>query len=197
MIMKVVAIITIILGGLVSLGNWGTLYQSWRTKHFVSSVPLVGAILLCLGLLYFDITRPYAWLGLIADYGTIVFICSIPFLAKQFWGTSTFNLAREYIGNSNDKSFRLKLFKKGIFTIESKVDMKKIDINYGACIGFGLTGKWHESNNIITLTDYADNRMVILKKKDDKYLSEETNYPKDKKNPYDCLDAIEFKVIKG
>jgi hypothetical protein len=40
--MVIIAYVLIALGGLMSLLNWSTVVASWRSKRFVSAVPLVG-----------------------------------------------------------------------------------------------------------------------------------------------------------
>ena len=81
----------IVLGSAVSLLNWFTLVVSLRGDRFVSVVPLIGALLLGRGLGLVPQTPPFAWLAVIADYGTLVLIISLPRLAYSFWSTSRFN----------------------------------------------------------------------------------------------------------
>ena len=193
--MEYIGIIAIIIGGLISLANWGCLYRSWKTKRHISSVPLVGAILLIFGLFQFEGTRPYAWIGIVVDYGTLVFICSIPFLIREFWSTSRVNLIREYDGSSSTTHHNLKLYKNGVFVIESKVDPPRPANEYGALIGsFGFQGKWTETGNSINLSDYAEDRTLNLQESNGKLISRETNYPDDKEHQYDSLEDIEFRL---
>jgi hypothetical protein len=191
--MKYIGIISIILGGLISLANWVCLYRSWKTKRHISSAPLIGAILLVFGLFKFEVTRPYAWIGIFVDYGTLVLICSIPVLIKEFWSTSRANLIREYDGFSSTTHHNLKLYKNGVFVIESKVDPPVPANEYGALIGsFGFQGKWTEIGNSINLREYAEDRTLDLQETNGKLISRETNYPDGKEHQYDSLEGIEF-----
>jgi hypothetical protein len=191
--MKFLAIIAIGLGGYISLMNWVILYQSWRTKKFVSAVPIFGALFLGLGLAYFEKTRYYAFLSVIADYGTLIFIISIPSLIKMFWDVSRFNLIRTFAGNTKYTKYELKLYKKGIFVIRAEVEPPQIAEEHGAKIGeFGLQGKWEEKDNVIQLTEYYKDRSLTLIKTDNKYITKEINYPQDNMYKYDMLDGIEF-----
>ena len=93
-LIKYKGLVLLILGGWICLVNWMCLYKSWKTKRFHSVVPLVGAILLALGLTSFDRTAPYAWLSPLADYGTIAFLLAIPRLTKEAWNTSRFPISK-------------------------------------------------------------------------------------------------------
>ncbi len=118
--MKTLAIIAIGLGSIISLSNWATIYLSWETTKFVSSVPLFGALFLGLGLALFEKTRYYALLCPVADYGTLILIVSIPRLIKEEWETSNFNLIQTLlIGKSEHTKYVLKLYRKGIFIIQA------------------------------------------------------------------------------
>ncbi len=75
--------VLIVVGGIFCLMNWGMLILSWRRRRFVSSVPLVGAALLGSGLALLPKTRPFAWLAVIVDYGTLALI--ILLLRIAFW----------------------------------------------------------------------------------------------------------------
>ena len=194
-LMEYIGIIAIILGGLISLVNWVYFYRSWKTKKHISSIPLVGAILVVFGLFQFTETRMYAWIGIVVDYGTLVFICSIPFLMREFWSTSRVNLIREYDGTSSTTQHNLRLYKNGVFVIESKVDSPRPANEYGALIAsFGFQGKWAEIGSSITLNEYAEGRTLNLQDMNGKLISREANYPDDKEHQYDSLDGIEFRL---
>lgn len=194
--MKFLAIIAIGLGGYISFVNWLSLYQSWKTRKFVSSVPIVGALLLGFGLAYFEKTRYYAFLCVIADYGTLVLIISTPSLIKQFWQISRFNLIQSFVGHAGHTKYELKLYKKGIFVIEAEVEPTQIANEHGAMISqFGFQGKWEEKEGSIQLTEYDNDRVLNLTKTDNEYLAGETNYPEDRKYKYDLLHGIEFMLV--
>jgi hypothetical protein len=106
------------LGGLIALLNWFSLYWTWHTGRFSSAVPLIGGVLLTGGILLLPGGRPYAWMGALADYGTLVCLVALPLLFQQFWETSRYNLLEEYVGEQRIKTVRLRLFGKAVFTIE-------------------------------------------------------------------------------
>src|SRR5262245_50700968 len=109
-----VAYALIVFGGLMCLLNWGTLVASLRSKRFVSAVPLVGALPLGAGLALLPASRPYAWLALVADYGTLVLIISLPRIAHEFWSTSRINLMHRFTTAGKDRSITIKLFRRQI-----------------------------------------------------------------------------------
>jgi hypothetical protein len=194
--MKILAIIMIALGGFISFVNWMTLYQSWKTKKFVSSIPLFGAIFLGAGLACFQKTRNYAFLSLVADYGTLVFIISAPKLLSQFWQTSSSNLFQAFDGQSQSFKYKLNLYNNETFVIDAKAQYSQPANEYGARIEqFGLCGKWENNEGIIYLTKYDNNRVLKLIKTDDnKYIAEEINYPQDRKYKYDLMNGIMFSL---
>jgi hypothetical protein len=191
--MKIIAIIALVIGGLISSGNWSTIYQSHKDKRHVSTIPILGAIFLGIGLTYFKATRPLALLCLIADYGTLLLIISTPRLINEAWKTSRFNLVNALAGCSQYTEYKLNLYKKGIFVIRAKVNPPQATNEHGALIKeFGFERQWEQKKNVIVLSRYANNREVTLVQSNNKYISRESNYPKDRKCNYDMLDGIEF-----
>lgn len=194
--MTFMAIIMITLGSIISLLNWMTLYESRRTKKFVSSVPIFGALCLGLGLASFEKSRSYAFLCVVVDYGTLVFIISIPSLVKQFWEISRFNLLDTFVAHTMHTEYKLKLYKKGIFAIEAEVKPPQIIDERGTKVShFGFQGKWEDKEGTIQLTEFQDDRTVKLTRTGDRYLATEFDYPQDKEFSYDSLNEIEFVLV--
>lgn len=193
--MRLIGFIAIFLGGAISFANWFSLYQTWRTNKFISSVPLIGAFLLGFGLWQFQTTRPYAWLSVVADYGTLIFIYSFPFLVRDFWSTSRINLIKEYVGKSDNARISLNLYKKGVFVIRLEFDPPQSANHYGAQIGsLGLQGKWEVSGDQIQLSEYAENRILYFREENGRFIATELNYPEGREFTYDLLDGIEFTI---
>ncbi len=191
--MKIVALISIVLGSFICFCNWYTIYDSWRKKRFVSAVPAIGALFLGLGLAYFEKTRPYAIFSIVADYGTLIFLIAIPRLAKELWSTSKINLTKSLIGNNDIADYKLKLFKKEIFVLEVTFSPPQIANEHGAkIVSFGFQGNWQESEGSILLTDYNADRTLELTKSNCNYIAKEFNYPDDAEYRYDQLDGITF-----
>jgi hypothetical protein len=136
------------LGGLVALGNWLSIYLTWRTGRFCSPVPLIGATFLGVGMLLLPSTRPYAWAAVLIDYGTLVALIALPFLVGEFWRTSRFNLLEEYVADHGIKTVHLRLFRKGVFTIEQCFSLQA-----GECgvISVGTIGKWRREHDRLVL----------------------------------------------
>jgi len=86
--MNTPAILSILLGGYISLANWIFLYQAIRDRNkdidSHPTPPLVGAFFLGLGLYCFEITRPYFLFSIVADWGTLFLVISLPKLIYMF-----------------------------------------------------------------------------------------------------------------
>lgn len=191
--MKYFALLSIIFGSYICLCNWYTLYDSWRKKRFISSVPGIGAIFLGFGLFYFDKTKPYAIFSIIIDYGTLIIFISIPKLIKYFWQTSIFNLEKRFTAKNNIAAYDLKLYKSKLFILQISFEPPQICNEHGAkIISSGYEGNWQEAENSILLTDYSDDRTLELLKSGSHYTSKESNYPDDKEYCYDQLNEITF-----
>jgi hypothetical protein len=194
---KYFALILIFIGLFFSAINWICMFQSWRQKHFISVVPFVGTIPLWIGLLGFESTRPFAFVSIFADWGTLVFLCAIPKLAKHAWQISRFCLIRQLKSQSNHATYTLKLFKGGIFVLKIDFDPPQVCNEHAAkIISSGMQGHWQQDNSSILLTEYRDSWKTVLTKINDSiYLSKESAYPEDKECKYDSLDNLEFQLL--
>src|SRR5579884_1002293 len=108
------------LGGFVAALNWFSLFQSWYTGRFHSAIPLIGGLFLCMGMLLLPATRPYAWAAVFLDYGTAICLLVPPYLVRELWRMSRFNLLEEYTGQLSNKIVHLRLFRRGIFTLNQQ-----------------------------------------------------------------------------
>ncbi len=196
-ILEIFPYIAIILGGSICIMNWMTLFYSRKEGHHVSAGPFIGAIFLGYGLLSFPQTRPYAWLCIIADYGTLIILISIPYQIAEYWPVSKFNLLHSFISCEPNKKIKIKLFKKGIFTISATLDPPTPYDETGVLItDFSFEGSWEQTDNTFMLRLYVDSRILKLFPDDNHYLIDEQNYPAEHKVPYDSLDKITLKKIK-
>jgi hypothetical protein len=143
-----VAAVLMALGGLVAFANWLSVYWSYHTKRFHSAVPLLGAALLGAGMFGLPATRPYCWIALIVDYGTLAMLFALPRLVQEIWATSRFNLLGEYLGQTGRKNVSLRLFRHGIFTIRLELNRPS-----GECgiVGRGTIGTWQRDGKRLTL----------------------------------------------
>jgi hypothetical protein len=65
-------------GSAISLLNWVYVYLSWRTGRSHSLIPLIGGLCLLIGALLVASLRPFAWVAVLADAGTIAVFFAIP-----------------------------------------------------------------------------------------------------------------------
>jgi hypothetical protein len=137
------------LGGVVALLNWLSLYQTWRSGRLCSAIPLIGGLFLAGGLLLLPATRPFAWLAVILDYGTIVFFLGLPGFVGEVWSTSRFNLRAEYVGRRGNKTVWLRLFRGGVFTLEQQFARAR-----GECglMRAGTIGTWRREEDRLVLS---------------------------------------------
>lgn len=78
MIGRGLSLALIALGGFIAVMNWATVIATRLTGRFHSAVPLIGAVLLAAGLALLPRTRHYAWAAVLADYGTLILLFSLP-----------------------------------------------------------------------------------------------------------------------
>jgi len=196
-IMKIIGLVAIGLGGFVCVFNWLTIYLSRKQNRFVSAVPLVGAALLVFGLRQFAATSPFAWVGIVVDYGTLALVLALPKLVGELWSTSRINLVRSFVCRSSGRIVRIKLFKRGIFTIRGTYNPPIPCNPRGFLIdSFGFVGSWRQDGTDFILEDYADDRILRLRPDGDRFLSQETNYPENNEYPYDSLTMFTFEPGK-
>ena len=117
MVLKnVAAVVLLLLGGAVAWANWSTLFRRSSGQR-ISTVPLVGALLLFFGAGLIPAIRPYAWLAVLLDYGTLLFLLD---LILSMRGDSSPRLLEEYIAQGENKKVRLRLFSKGLFQVDQE-----------------------------------------------------------------------------
>jgi hypothetical protein len=102
-------------GGFIVVVNWWTLIQNLRGKQYRSPIPFFGAAFLGAGMFILPPTRPYFWSALVLDYGTLMVLLG---LIPAMWSESYFALVGEYLGETATKRVCLRLYRRGIFTIE-------------------------------------------------------------------------------
>ncbi len=190
-LMLVIAYALIAVGALLSVLNWGTLVASYRSGRFVSAVPLVGALPLGCGMALLPHTRPFAWLALVADYGSLVLIISLPHIAYEVWSTSRINLLHSFTTNVSDRVISIKLFRRHIAVISARFDPPVLCNDYDALVqSFGLVGRWVPTETGFSIDGYDSDRQLLVSKENGGYTTVELNYPSSKKYNYDCLDGL-------
>jgi hypothetical protein len=93
---------------------------------------LVGALLV-------TSLRPFAWVTIFAEAGTIVVILAVPAVVREAWRTCRLNLLGEYVGQNGRTTIRLRLFRRGVFTIHWQIE--RLAGEYGV-ISKGRIGNW-------------------------------------------------------
>ena len=182
----ILATIAIGLGALIALLNWYSIYASHRNGRHVSPAPLLGGLLLVLGLVGFPETRAYAWLGIVADYGTIILIFAVPVLIREAWSTSSTNLVHRLVSDSGGRHDDIRLFKRGKFTIKTEHDPPVPCNEYGAlAVSRGFVGVWRKESRGFVLEGYEGDRILRILRADGVYRTSEENYPEDQAFPVD------------
>lgn len=197
MMIKILAGASLALGCYIAAFNWYSIYASHKSGRNVSPAPLFGALLLCLGLLGFQQTRPYAWVGIVADYGTLILIMALPMLAWESWTTSKFNLLHRFLSDVNGRRDDIRLFKRGRFTITTAYDPPVPCNDQGAlAVSRGRVGTWTVNGEGFCLEGYGEGRKLLIKKRDDALFTEEENYPDSKKYQQDRMGGLTLKQLR-
>lgn len=197
MALKALACTALVLGALIVLSNWYSIYASRSDRRFVSPIPVVGGALVTLGLLGFTTTRPYAWIGFVADYGTLVFIFSLPVILRNAWRTSSINLLHGFSSDHDGRRHDIRLFKRSVFTIRCKHDPPIPCDDHGSLVvEYGFVGRWHEQDDGFCLGSYDSNRSLEIRRSGEGYRTIETDYPPDRQNAYDSLDSLPLKKAR-
>jgi len=190
-------ILLLVLGGLLSASNWITLFLWFRWRQHASVVPLLGGVMLMVGLIMIKSTRPFAWAGLLADYGTLILLWSLPKIFCELWQTSRFQIVHQFISEQAGRRDDIRLFKSGIFTIQSVCIPPILCNSAGVLIqSFGLIGRWHDMGENFRLDGYREQRTLVIRQSSDKYTATEIGYPLACQYPYDAFDGREMTKIK-
>jgi hypothetical protein len=142
------ALVFIALGGFIVVMNWWMVIATHRTGQHHSAVPLVGAVLLGAGLALLPQTRLYAWVAILADYGTLILLISLPMLVREAWETSRYNLTAEYRGGRGIMTAHISLYRGDICII--RYDMKRAAGEMGI-MSTSRVGTWRQEGQRLTL----------------------------------------------
>lgn len=145
------------LGSMLAALNWLYLFLTWYTGRFHSAIPLIGGLFLGVGMLLLPTTRPYAWAGVLLDYGTMIAVFAVPYLINEWWSTSQFNLVEEYGGQLGNKTVNLRLFRRGIFTMEQQLHRLREE---RVLMATGTIGDWQREPSRLLLR--RGEKMAIL-----------------------------------
>jgi hypothetical protein len=197
MMIKILSGASLALGGYIAAMNWYSIYASYRSHRNVSPVPLVGAFFLVLGLLGFPETKPYAWAGVLADYGTVALILAIPALVRDSWTTSRFNLLHRFLSDAKGRRDDIRLFKGGRFTIKTDFDPPIRSDEHGAlAVSQGRVGTWRKDGECFCLEGYGENKLMRIKARGDRFIVEEEGYPGSNEFQYNHMGGLTLKQLK-
>ncbi len=127
--------------------------NSIKHDRYVSMIPLIGGLSGFLGCLALPTLRYYAVAPLILDVGTATaLVWGLPYMLKEMWQTSRYNLLREFIGFTNRKTIRLQLVRHGIFTLKQDFERAPGELGIIAC---STIGEWFQANDELRLKIYG------------------------------------------
>lgn len=193
---KILAGASIALGGSIAVLNWYSIYASHKSERDVTAVPLLGAFFLVVGLLGFEQSRPYAWLGILADYGTLIMFVAIPMLARDSWTTSRLNLLHRFLSDANGRRDDIKLFKRGKFTIKTDYDPPVPSNEHGAlAVSQGRVGTWRTDGDTFCLEGYGEDRILRISNRNGELITEEENYPDGNQFQHDRMGGLTLKQL--
>lgn len=144
LILQLVAAVLIGVGGIIVVLNLWTVIRNLSGKQYRSPIVLLGAAFLGAGMFILPATRPHFWSALIFDYATLMVLLG---LIPNMWSDSIFNLVGEYLGETATKRVWLRLYRRGIFSVEWE---RREPWKAGPIVGSGTDG-WHRDGPRLTL----------------------------------------------
>ena len=79
------SLIVVLLGGFFAVLNWSALFVAKRTGRNVSVIPLIGGVLLAVGIYRLTDSIWLSLLAIVLDLGTLILFATIPLLIRQLW----------------------------------------------------------------------------------------------------------------
>jgi len=193
---KILAGICLAFGGYIAVMNWYTIYASHKSGRNVSPIPLLGACFLVLGLCGFQQTKPYAWAGILVDYGTLVLMLVIPSLVWESWTTSRINLLHRFLSDFDGRRDDIRLFKRGRFTIKTEYNPPVPCNPHGAlAMSQGRIGTWTHDGDVFCLVGYGESRTMKIMQKDGLFITVEMNYPDSNEFKHDRMGGLTLKKV--
>jgi len=190
--MNVVGHIVLAAGIYVCVANLYYFVSSIRGRHR-SLVPILGAVLVLVGLLLRPETRSWAWVAPFVDLGTVFLILSLPSHLRRADAVARRRLLRRFTGERRATSYDLRLYDSGIFVLEVRADPpQECRAHSYRHAGRGFTGSWSEDEGDLRLDGYADERSLIIRKHDGAYVTEESAFVPVKGCSWESLDSLKL-----
>ena len=116
-ILPIAAVSFLLLGGLVCATNaWWAFQVAFRGSR-ASAIPLLGAAFLGLGLLLLPATRPWCWVAVLLDAGTLQLLRALPAIIRENRRTGPAQLLADYTAADGDRIVSLRLYRTGAFVL--------------------------------------------------------------------------------
>ena len=193
--MTAIGITLIVLGAVVSAINWFTLIATARSGRFVSAVPLIGAGLLGSGMSIVPQTRSYAWVALIADYGTLALLLVLPRLVLEGLSVSRFNLLHSFQIDEDGRRIEIQLFRRNIAIIRGDFNPPVPCDDAGSlAVSFSWLAKWQPAEDGFSITDYGSGRELKLSQENGHFRTRELKYLGNSKHKHNCLDGLKLQL---
>ncbi len=191
---KIIAYIFLVFGGLIVFHNWLLYFNSRKTGKLTPPIPIFGSVLIGFGLLCFYQTQNYAWIGIIIDYyGTLSFFIDIPRIVRKDWGISTANQLYKFTSKANGRTYDISLFEDSTFTINLKHDVYvPCDDNENYAQSFSFTGEWELIETGFLLKNHEKNSSAEITVSNGKYFMFESNYSGNNEYFYDQKNSLEL-----
>jgi hypothetical protein len=166
----------LLLGAYISSINWLSIYWSNRDKKHHSSVPLLGAFFLGLGLAGFRATRPFWWTSIFIDYGTLVAILGLPYLLFQFWRTAGFNRLHQFRCQEEGRKTTVTLYKSGVGVVLVEFDppvRPNPTADYRTS-SISRSCSWRRIDSSYELNELGEGRIIRITKRGEQLIVEDT-----------------------
>ena len=126
----------VLIAGVNALAAWQTYVQG----RYASIVPLLGALFGVAGFFCFPVLRPWFWVPVILDFGSLHLLLAVPTPAAECWRTSHWNLVQELDSTSADGWVaRIRLYKGRNFVLLVRWEIRPEDAGW---IEIRRVGNW-------------------------------------------------------
>jgi hypothetical protein len=185
--------ILLALGAALSALNWSTVIRYWYTGRHSSPVPLFGAAFLAGGAWMLPAVRPYAWMAMFLDFGTLALLLGIPFLAREFWSTCRLNLREEYVGRRTATTVHVRLYRRNVLVVHWDFLPPP---GYVGLVGMSRTGTWERLAERLILR-LGEDRAVFGTEADGRTLHQLEGFSTRERDPDFSLEGMELSLQRG
>lgn len=186
-----IASLLIAIFAFVALSNNTILLGNILGRRSGSMIFLFGGFFGAGGFLLLSPLRPYAWLPLLLDPATLLFLAyGLPRLLHELWRTSRSNLIATYTGRNGIREVQLRLYRRQIFLLHQ---------TFSRSLGeFGVTetstiGSWHSEDDRFILR-FGDQMAMFepIATGETRTIRQCVGFPSYENDPDRSLAGIEF-----